>query len=250
MAAKTTKPATPTPNQPAKTPAAGPAKGTPAPRKPAPGKPAPRKPAADPERFPSGRRRTPLGVREGGEAWDQVHVQLARQGLRLLAELGYAGMGMDEVALAAGASVRTVYRHYATKVDLAVAAIGQLPTMAGWYDGDDAIEARIVRAMDIGAAHHEYLVPVLANAIVFRNTVPELLDAIRDHVLEPREKVIAASLTRAKAAGDIRQDVTAEIVSALITGEMVESFIGIHPLGTAKHRGELAMRRVWPLIRA
>lgn len=203
----------------------------------------------DPERFPSGRRRVPLGVREGGEAWDQVHVQLARQALRLIAELGYAGMGMDEVAVAAGASVRTVYRHYASKVDLAVAAIEQLPTMAGWYDGDDAIENRIARAMDIGAAHHEYLVPVLANAIVFRTTVPELLDAIRDHVLLPRRDVIAASVTRAKAAGEIAQDVSPDFVSTLITGELVESFIGIHPLGSTGQRIDDVMRRVWPRLR-
>jgi AcrR family transcriptional regulator len=205
---------------------------------------------ADPERFPSGRRRVPLGVREGGEAWDQVHVQLARQALRLMAELGYAGMGMDEVAAAAGASPRTVYRHYPSKVDLAVAGIEQLPTMAGWYDGDDAIENRIARAMDIGAAHHEYLVPVLANAIVFRNTVPQLLDAIRDHVLLPRRDVIAASVTRSKAAGEIAQDVSPDFVATLILGELVESFVGIHPLGSARQRIDYVMRRVWPRLRA
>lgn len=204
----------------------------------------------DPERFPSGRRRSPLGVREGGEAWEQIHVQLAREALRLLAELGYAGMGMDDVARSAGASTRTIYRHYPTKVDLAVAAIEQLPTMAGWYDGDDAIENRIARAMDIGAAHHEYLVPVLANAIVFRAAVPELLDAMRDHVLLPRRDVIAASVTRGKAAGEIAQDVSPDFVSALIVGELVESYIGIHPLGTADQRIDDVMRRVWPRLRA
>ena len=77
-------------------------------------------------------------------------------------------------------------------LDLAVAAIEQLPTMAGWIDGDDALEDRVARAISIGEAHHEYLVPVMANAIVYRNTVPELLDALRDHVLAPRRAVIEA----------------------------------------------------------
>lgn len=202
----------------------------------------------DPERFPSGRRRSPLGVREGGEAWEQIHVQLAREALRLLAELGYAGMGMDEVAVAAGASTRTVYRHYPTKVDLAVAAIEQLPTMAGWTDGDDALEERVSRAISIGAAHHEYLVPVMANAIVYRNTVPELLEAIRDHVLAPRRAVIAAYVTRDKAAGVIREAVSAEVVSAFITGELVESFVGLQPLGSVDARVKAAVRRLLPLI--
>lgn len=205
-------------------------------------------PVQDTERFPSGRRRSPLGVREGGEAWEQVHVQLAREALRLLAEQGYAGMGMDEVARNAGASTRTVYRHYATKVDLAVAAIEQLPTMAGWTDGDDPLPARVARAIGIGAAHHEYLVPVLANAIVFRNTVPELLDAIREHVLGPRRAVIAAYVTRDKAAGVIREDVTADVVSAFITGELVESFVGLQPLGSVDRRVDAAVRHLLPLI--
>jgi AcrR family transcriptional regulator len=218
---------------------------TPAARKPRAAKP---DPVPDPERFPSGRRRSPLGVREGGEAWEQVHVQLAREALRLLAELGYAGMGMDDVAVAAGASTRTIYRHYATKVDLAVAAIRQLPTMAGWTDGDDALEDRVARAISIGAAHHEYLVPVMANAIVYRNTVPELLDAIRDHVLAPRRAVIAAYVTRDKAAGVIREDVTAEVVSAFITGELVESFVGLRPLGPVDKRVDAAVHRLLPLI--
>ena len=205
-------------------------------------------PVPDPDRFPSGRRRNPLGVREGGEAWEQVHVQLAREALRLLAELGYAGMGMDEVAAAAGASTRTIYRHYSTKVDLAVAAIRQLPTMAGWTDGDDALQDRVARAISIGAAHHEYLVPVMANAIVYRNTVPELLDAIREHVLAPRRAVIAAYVTRDKAAGVIREDVTAEVVSAFITGELVESFVGLQPLGPVDKRVDDAVHRLLPLI--
>ena len=203
----------------------------------------------DPDRFPSGRRRSPLGVREGGEAWDQIHVQFAREALRLLAELGYAGMAMDDVALATGASTRTIYRHYATKVDLAVAAIEQLPTMAGWIDGDDELQVRVGRAIGIGAAHHEYLVPVMANAIVYRNTVPELLEAIRDHVTEPRRAVIAAYVTRDKAAGVIRQDVSAEVVSAFITGEMVESFVAPGPLGSVDKRIAAGVRQLLPLLK-
>ncbi|MDO8308923.1 MAG: TetR/AcrR family transcriptional regulator [Actinomycetota bacterium] len=203
----------------------------------------------DPDRFPSGRRRSPLGVREGGEAWEQVHVQFAREALRLLAEFGYAGMGMDEVARAAGASTRTIYRHYATKVDLAVAAIGQLPTMAGWIDGDDALEVRVSRALSISAAHPEYLVPVLANAIVYRNTVPELLGAFRDHVLAPRRAVISTFVTRDQAAGAIREDVSADVVSTFITGAMVESFIGRKPAGSTDRRIDVAVRQLLPLIK-
>lgn len=203
----------------------------------------------DPERYPSGRLRVPRGVREGGPAWEQVHTQLAREALRLLAEAGYAGMGIDDVARAVGASTKTVYRHYASKVDLAVAAIGQLPTMAGWYDGDDAFENRVARALEIGAAHHEYLVPVLANAIVHRNTVPELLDAVRHRVLEPRQAAVEAAIARGKADGLIREDLDPLLVSWAIVGQLVDSFTGIHPRSTARKQTVEVYAHLLPLIR-
>lgn len=203
----------------------------------------------DPERYPSGRLRVPRGVREGGPEWQRVHTQLAREALRVLAETGYAGMGIDEVAKAAGASTRTVYRHYGSKVELAVAAIRQLPTMAGWYDGDDPVENRVARAVEIGAAHHEYLMPVLANAIVHRNTVPELLDAVRRYVLQPREDAVASAITRAQADGQIRADLDPLLVSWAITGQLVDSFIGLHPLGSAEQRTQEMLEHVLPLIR-
>jgi hypothetical protein len=73
--------------------------------------------SADPsvERWPSGRRRVPLGVREGGQAWTALHAALAEEALLALADRGYPGMSMDGICLAVGASTRTVYRHYPTK---------------------------------------------------------------------------------------------------------------------------------------
>ncbi|MDP1878457.1 MAG: helix-turn-helix domain-containing protein [Actinomycetota bacterium] len=205
--------------------------------------------APDPDRYPGGRLRVPRGVREGGPAWENVHVQLAREALRLLADAGYTGMGVDDVARAAGVSTKTVYRHYGSKVDLAVAGIGQLPTMAGWYDGDDEFENRVARALEIGAAHHEYLVPVLANAIVHRNSVPELLDAVRRLVLEPRQAAVEAAIARGKADGMIRQDLDSLLVSWAIVGQLVDSFTGIRPRATARRQNDEVYTHLLPLIR-
>jgi AcrR family transcriptional regulator len=202
------------------------------------------------ERYPNGRLRTPLGVREGGAKYEQVHAQFAREALRLMADLGYDGMSMDDVADAAGASKRTVYRHYATKVDLAVAAIEQLPTFRGWSDGDDDLTERIRRSMEIGAAHHNYFVPVLANAIVLRNTVPELLAALKSHVLEPREQVIRELVEYGQFTGEIRDGFDPALVSEMLTGELIDDFTGMHPLAPGAQRGPQALDRAWPLLRA
>lgn len=205
--------------------------------------------AEDPDaRYPSGRLRAPRGVRPGGRAWQQLHAELAWQGLVQLAERGYPGMAMDDVARAAGASVSTIYRHYPTKVDLAVAAIQQLPTFTGWLDGHDDPQARIDRAATIGAAHHPYFVPVLANAIVFRNSVPELLDTMVEHVMRPRQDAINALVEQGQARGEIRTDIDPTVIAALVVGDLVDDCVGLRPLAAGAARGRDAVERVWPLL--
>ena len=200
------------------------------------------------ERTAGGRRRVPLGIREGGEAWEQAHLVLAEQALRLLAEVGYADMKMDDVADAAGMSKRTVYRHYPTKVDLAVAAIGQLPTFRGWTDGDDDLPSRIRRAMDIGAAHHKYFAAVLATAIVHRSTVPELLAQLRAHVLEPREAVVRRLIDYGQRTGEIRPEVDPVLVAAMLTGQAIDHLTGMHPMPQGTALGDWALDRAWPML--
>lgn len=201
-------------------------------------------------RFPSGKLRSPLGVREGGPAWLEMHARIAQAALRVLAESGYAAASKESVARAAGVATNTVYRHFATKAELAVAAIRELPTEAGWFDGQDSVEQRIVRASAIGAAYREYLVPVLATAIAHRNDAPELLDAIRDYVLIPRERVIADAVIHAKADGQMRTDIDPEVIAAWQLGALVASFVGIHPRGSAEDMAAYALEHLWPLLRA
>ena len=202
------------------------------------------------ERTPGGRRRVPLGIREGGAVWEQVHLELAEQALRLLAEVGYADMKMDEVADQAGMSKRTVYRHYPTKVDLAVAGIGQLATFQGWTDGDDDLPSRIRRAMDIGAAHHKYFAAVLATAIVHRATVPELLAQLRSHVLEPREAVVRQLIEYGQWTGEIRPEVDPVLVAAMLTGQAIDHLTGMHAMPEGAALGEWALAKAWPMLAA
>ncbi|MHB1164548.1 MAG: TetR/AcrR family transcriptional regulator [Candidatus Nanopelagicales bacterium] len=200
-------------------------------------------------RTAGGRRRVPLGIREGGAEWERLHTELAVTALQVLAERGYADMVMDEVAERAGASKRTVYRHYPTKVDLAVAAIRQVPTYAGWAEGSGTFADRLARAIGIGADRAPMFVPVLATALVHRDTVPELLDAVRNHVVVPRQAIIAGFIAEGIAAGEIRPGVDPLAVSALLTGIHVQHLDGTRPLG-GKAGARVDFDHVWPLLRA
>lgn len=200
-------------------------------------------------RTAGGRRRVPLGIREGGAEWERLHTQLAVTALGVLAERGYADMVMDEVAERAGASKRTVYRHYPTKVDLAVAAIRQVPTFTGLTDGGGTIAERLARALAIGADRTPVFAAVLATAIVHRDTVPELLSAVREHVVVPRQEAIADFLADGVAQGEIRPGLDPLAVAALVIGVITQHLDGTRTVH-GKAGARIDFEHVWSMIGA
>ena len=200
-------------------------------------------------RTAGGRRRVPLGIREGGAEWERLHTHLAVTALQVLGERGYADMVMDEVSQRAGASKRTVYRHYPTKVDLAVAAIRQLPTFDGWAAGTGTAQQRLARAVAIAEDRVTSFAPVLATAIVHRDTVPELLATMRAHVLLPRQAAIAAFLADGQASGEIRPGLDPLAVAALFTGIFTQRLDGTRTV-EGKAGARIDFDHIWSLIHA
>jgi len=196
----------------------------------------------------AGRDTEPRGVHRGGRSWERIHHAIADAALVELAAHGYADMAMDAAAAPAGVSERTVYRHFSTKLELALAAIDVLPTYDGWTDGDDDTFDRVKRAVGIGAAHRDLLVPVLATSLVHRNSVPELLHALREHVLKPRRSVIARLIEVGQERGEIHPHVDPEAVAALTTGLLVDHCAGMVDLGEGEVRIHRVVEAVWPLV--
>jgi AcrR family transcriptional regulator len=200
-------------------------------------------------RTAAGRRRVPAGIREGGAEWERLHTALAVTALEVLAARGYADMGMDEVSVRAGASKRTVYRHYPTKVDLAVAAIRQIPTFTGWGEGTGTIEERLARAMGTASDRAPVFAAVLSTAIVHRSTIPALLTALREHVLIPRQAAIAAFLDEGITAGEIRAGIDPLTVAALLAGVSIQHLAGTRTVH-GKPGARIDFDHVWALLRA
>ncbi len=205
---------------------------------------------ADDNRFPSGRRRVPLGVREGGVAYVRIHEGLARAALEVLAERGYADMTMDEIARVAGTSKRTIYRHYPTKLDVALAAVAQL---GGMFESASATTGAGERLREFLLSEDErdaLFGPVVATAVVNRIEVPELLAALRSQVLEPREALMARYITEGQRAGEIRPDISPAAFAALSTGMHIDNLTGMHEwFGPRRTAGDV-FREIWPLIAA
>ncbi|MFA7266094.1 MAG: TetR/AcrR family transcriptional regulator [Candidatus Nanopelagicales bacterium] len=192
--------------------------------------------------------RTGVGIRQGGKQYDAIHRSIAKAALVELSIDGYERLDFRRVADRAGVSERTAYRHYQKKLDLAIAGILQMPDYTGWGEGDDAAADRLRRGLTIGAAHRDYLGPVTATAMLNRESEPELLRALSEHVLSVREQQIAIFLEDGQRAGEIRPDISASTVSALVDGLLLAHHRGRPSLGTGKTRVARLFDAIWPLI--
>lgn len=202
------------------------------------------------ERYPSGRRKEPLGTRQGGLVWTQLHEHLAETALEVMAEIGFGEMTTEGVADKAGVAKRTAFRHYPNKLDLGIAAIRRLPTYEGADVGSGSIKEQVRKFLESTYTWEARFPQVLATAIVHRNTDPELMAALKEHVIIPREAVFAAHIKRGQEAGEIDPEIKAAAVAALSIGMQMDHFTGMHPWPSNEQGTEYAMSIIWPMIRA
>jgi len=195
--------------------------------------------------------RTGQGIRRGGAQYEAIHSALAHEAARELARVGYGEFDPAVVAERAGVSARTAFRHYDTKLALALAGIQSLPTYKGWLDAtgpDDSFANRLRRGLRAGVQHDELVAYIMATCLSFRETQPELLRALKRHVLTPRQREIERVIDDGRRAGVFRPEVTAPAFAAADLGLFMMSAMGQFPLG----RGEARVRRMfgqfWPLL--
>jgi AcrR family transcriptional regulator len=173
---------------------------------------------------------------------------LAEAALDELAERGYADLSHSQVAERAGVATRTAFRHFPTKLDLALAGIDRLPDYNGWLEEGDTAEERLRCGLSIGANYPERIVPVLAACVAERQREPALLEAVRERVLIPRQRSIERFLAAGIASGELNPDVTPESMAAADLGMFLLSATGALPLGKGKRRVDRAFAHLWPLI--
>ncbi|MEM7158046.1 MAG: TetR/AcrR family transcriptional regulator [Myxococcota bacterium] len=106
------------------------------------------------------------GVLDDGSARARRRAHVLRVATELFSQQGYRKTSMDEVARKAGVAKGTVYTYYATKVDLAVAAIAlekreHMGEMLEWLDPERSAEQRL-RAVLLGMVVMPVRMPLTA----------------------------------------------------------------------------------------
>jgi AcrR family transcriptional regulator len=123
---------------------------------------------------------------------------------RQLADLGFTQMTIESVALEAGVTRPTVYRRWATKEDLATAAIAALQISKPAPAGNDvwsAVEAELVHFRR--SLERPNGMSMIGMVLLEERRLPELAALFRSRLVEPRRQRIIALLRRGIRNGEI-----------------------------------------------
>ena len=165
----------------------------------------------------------PPGRPRSAEA-DEAILQAA---LELMASDGYRALTMEKVRERAGVGKATIYRRYGSKEDLVRAAIIHLnsdiplPEDTGSIQGDFAATAQVVLegAAMTGALT---LMPRLLAEVVGD---AEMHALFYEHLVEPRRRVVREIIGRAKARGEVREEVDVQLATDLMVGPFIYRLI-------------------------
>ncbi len=148
-----------------------------------------------------------------------IDERILASAFRQLVEVGYARLSIESVAGDAGVAKTSIYRRYATKRELVVAALRHgTPFPAPPIDlpAREALKAFVRTAIAMLVESGAFR--VLGSLLVEDQRHPGLLDVFRDRILHPRRAMVEAILLRGVESGELRRDVNPLIVIEMIAG--------------------------------
>lgn len=150
--------------------------------------------------------------------------------LRLMEREGYVRMSMEEIAAEAGTTKATVYRRYASKAELAAAALAflrqQRPAPASADPVDDLLEELRRFRSGIERPHG---MAMLGTVLAEEEHTPELLEHFRRDVVLPRRARLRAILRRCA----LRPGLDPDTAAAMLIG----SYYALYLAGGRPPRG-------------
>ena len=154
----------------------------------------------------------------------EVDEAILRATADLLAADGPTAMTLDAVARAAGCSKAAIYRRWAGKTELIVAAVQRL------YQAPDVPDTGSLRDDLLVCARHysgrdDRSARVLANVLLESKNDEALRDAAYQSVGRPPVEVLSSVLARAAARGDIRPDAPLKLIAEILPAMAFRSLV-------------------------
>ncbi len=143
--------------------------------------------------------------------------------LDLLSEVGPTGLSVEEVATRAGVGKTTIYRRFATKDDLMVAALATLNDALPTTLPDGSTRETLV-GMVSGWWEHQTSSPtgqLFPRVLAHAKNNPRMFCSFYDQVIEPRREVYRTIIRRGIARGELREDTDIELMTTLVISSSV-----------------------------
>jgi AcrR family transcriptional regulator len=146
--------------------------------------------------------------------------------LQLLREEGYNRMSVDSVALEAGVSKPTIYRRWASKADLATAAVRTLQLAE---PGVNTGKSKWDLIHTLENFSRSLLRPngmsLIGTVIAEEAHTPDLIRLFRERIVAPRRQMLRVILERAKERGELRQDAVLDCAVNMLVGAFYARYL-------------------------
>lgn len=188
----------------------------------------------------------PASRRPGRPRSERAHQAILAATLELLAKVGYQGMSLEGVAARAGVGKTTIYRRWPSKEELAIEALASLDSPTEVRETGDLradLVATLRREMD--PARQPTAVPLMMRLLGEVMENPELFHVYRERVVAPQMALLTEAIERAKARGELRNDVDPALLLELLGGPILLHFIVTGELPPLDEFAERIVDAVW-----
>ena len=139
----------------------------------------------------------------------------------LLGEKGWEGLSMEALAARAAVGKATIYRRWAAKEDIVIAAMERFVDDISIHDTGTFrtdLEALMNDAIRAYRTPRGKLIPALASVM---ERQPKLAKVVRRKFLEPRRRAVFAVFERARERGEIAPGADIDLIHDLLVGPIL-----------------------------
>jgi AcrR family transcriptional regulator len=159
--------------------------------------------------------------RRGRPRSEPAHRALLEAALREFVARGYEAMSLEAIAAAAGVSKITLYRRWDSKLALVREVLESLSDETPMEDqGSLEADLRVLLREAYRAGTASPAGQIMPRFVAEIASHPELLDLYRTVILPPRLERLRALIARARARGELREDLPLSILADMFGGPL------------------------------
>jgi AcrR family transcriptional regulator len=168
------------------------------------------------------------GIRKPGRPRSaQADQRILQATLEELADVGYEALSIEAVAERAGVGKTTIYRRWPSKDELVIAATETIRIHVPIPDTGNLRDDLLTLArgaLEVGIAYPR-IQKLFARTLGEAKSNPEIFQVVLDRLMRPRIQGFTEMIERAKARGEVRQDLDTHLVLSLAMGPVVYEWV-------------------------